>query len=347
MQYSHRILIVEDQPEVARLLNSAIMTLERNLGLINILSGEEAILDAMKNQVDLMVIDYRLPGINGLELLKKVRKIKPLLKGIMITGLTDPDVLQEIEEALPFSVFKKPVPIPDFLDAVVRALEPLSLSNSTDQDHFPIENEQELVDLFHELKEEFNAQAAIMFNDQGNIHVSISEIDEGLDENSLIEPLLPILNSVRNLNRINGNKEFTSWHIFSGGKYDMIFSQLDASHALVLTGVKKNPDQLIVKKIQEFLRTKHATNTQDIKFENSSKPQMDDVNNEELDQGNTDPMIEIQPIVENLQEKVPTDELNAFWDEAVETYTDSPSQPDDLSYEQAKELGLTPGDEQG
>ena len=81
MEFSHRILIVEDQREVARLIHSALMTMERNLGLINLPSGEEAILDAMNTQVDLLVIDYRLPGINGLELLHKIRNNSAFSKG--------------------------------------------------------------------------------------------------------------------------------------------------------------------------------------------------------------------------------------------------------------------------
>ena len=55
------------------MLHSALLTMERNLALINVPSGEEAVLDIMQNQVDLLVVDYRLPGINGIELIRKLQ----------------------------------------------------------------------------------------------------------------------------------------------------------------------------------------------------------------------------------------------------------------------------------
>ena len=45
------------------------------------------------------------------------------------------------------------------------------------------------------------------------------------------------------------------------------------------------------------------------------------------------------------KKKIPTDELRAYWDEAVEKQTSVPTNPDEISYEQARQLGLAPGGE--
>ena len=74
---AYRILIVEDQREVSLLLRSALQTLEHDLEVVEIPSGEEAILDASRNKVDLLVTDYRLAGITGIELMRKVRSHRP------------------------------------------------------------------------------------------------------------------------------------------------------------------------------------------------------------------------------------------------------------------------------
>ncbi len=66
---AYRILIVEDQREVSLLLRSALQTLEHDLEVVEIPSGEEAILDASRNKIDLLVTDYRLAGITGIELM--------------------------------------------------------------------------------------------------------------------------------------------------------------------------------------------------------------------------------------------------------------------------------------
>ena len=117
-----RIMIVEDQREVSRLLRSALETLEHDLAVVEIPSGEEAILYSTLNKVDLMVTDYRLPGMTGIELMVKVRKNQPEAKIILVTGMTDPRIRKQVAEAGANAFFIKPVPMADFLDAVERHL---------------------------------------------------------------------------------------------------------------------------------------------------------------------------------------------------------------------------------
>jgi len=119
---AYRILIVEDQREVSHLLRTALETLEHELEVIEIPSGEEAVLNASRNKVDLLVTDFRLAGITGIELMRKVRSHRPEAKVILITGLTDRKVRKEVAEAGADAFFLKPVPIADFLDAVERHL---------------------------------------------------------------------------------------------------------------------------------------------------------------------------------------------------------------------------------
>ncbi|NTW38138.1 MAG: response regulator [Syntrophobacteraceae bacterium] len=51
---SYRVLIVEDQREISRLLRSALETLEHDIQVVEAPSGEEAILDASRHRVDLL-----------------------------------------------------------------------------------------------------------------------------------------------------------------------------------------------------------------------------------------------------------------------------------------------------
>ena len=70
----------------------------------------------------------------------------------MITGLTDPKIWGEIEKTKPFAFFKKPVPIPDFLESVARALGPVSESISTVEETGTNGENQDLESQFHILK---------------------------------------------------------------------------------------------------------------------------------------------------------------------------------------------------
>src|SRR5215208_6564291 len=83
------ILIVDDQRDIVRLLHSTLQTLGHKLDIIDAPSGEEALLEASRRKVDLLVADYLLPGISGVELLRKVKVRNPDLKVIFISGITE------------------------------------------------------------------------------------------------------------------------------------------------------------------------------------------------------------------------------------------------------------------
>ena len=65
-----RILLVDDQRDILKLLHSTLDTLAHELEIIEAPSGEEALLETTREKIDLLVADYRLPGITGVELLE-------------------------------------------------------------------------------------------------------------------------------------------------------------------------------------------------------------------------------------------------------------------------------------
>jgi CheY-like chemotaxis protein len=115
---TYRILIVDDQSEVRRVLRSALETLGHNIKIIEVPSGEEAILVVTRQPIDLLIADIRLPGISGLELKERARKRSPEMHLILITGMTDEEIRQKVARAGADAYFFKPIEIPTFLDTV-------------------------------------------------------------------------------------------------------------------------------------------------------------------------------------------------------------------------------------
>ena len=74
---AHRILIVDDQHEVRRMLSTSLRTLGPEIEVVDVPSGEEALLVASRRPVDLLISDVRLPGLSGLELMARVHKRNP------------------------------------------------------------------------------------------------------------------------------------------------------------------------------------------------------------------------------------------------------------------------------
>jgi len=118
----YRVLIVDDTREVRRALVSAIETLDANIEIRDVPSGEEGLLELSSGPFDLLVSDVRLPGISGLELLTKIRIRQPELHVILVTGMVDAHVRQAVADAGAAAFFLKPIETADFLDAVERAL---------------------------------------------------------------------------------------------------------------------------------------------------------------------------------------------------------------------------------
>src|SRR6266545_960960 len=101
------ILLVDDQRDIVRLLHSTLQTLGHQLDIIDAPSGEEALLEASRKKIDLLVADYLLPGISGVELMRKVRARNPELKVIFISGVTERKARSEMLSAGAVAVFDK------------------------------------------------------------------------------------------------------------------------------------------------------------------------------------------------------------------------------------------------
>jgi Nif-specific regulatory protein len=86
------VLVVDDEPDN---LDAFRFNFGRTFQLLPASSGEEALALARANDVAVIVTDQRMPRMNGLDLLKAAREIRPDAVGIIVTAFTDVDVLIE------------------------------------------------------------------------------------------------------------------------------------------------------------------------------------------------------------------------------------------------------------
>lgn len=114
----YRVLIVDDQRDVRRVLRAALETLGPSIKVTDVPSGEEAILVISRQPIDLMVADVRLPGISGLELKDRAQVRNPSMRMLLITGLTDNRTRREVETAGVDGYFFKPIDMGSFLSTV-------------------------------------------------------------------------------------------------------------------------------------------------------------------------------------------------------------------------------------
>lgn len=104
----HTVLIVDDEIEILKSLNRGLHS--EPYDKIFVSSGAQAI-DAIKKDQNISVIltDMRMPGMNGLELLKLVDQINPKIVKIVLTGYTQlPQILATVNSVEIFKFMTKP-----------------------------------------------------------------------------------------------------------------------------------------------------------------------------------------------------------------------------------------------
>lgn len=107
------VLLVDDEGEFLETLVKRIQ--KRNVNATGVNSGEEALAFLGKNPVDVVVLDVRMPGMDGIETLRELKRQYPLTEVIMLTGHASLEVAIEGMELGAFDYLMKPVEIDDLL----------------------------------------------------------------------------------------------------------------------------------------------------------------------------------------------------------------------------------------
>ena len=88
----YKVLIVDDEPANLRTLARLFRA---DYEVLTAESGDEALALLEKHDFALLITDQRMPGMTGIELLKKTVPLRPRMVRIILTGYTDVDALVE------------------------------------------------------------------------------------------------------------------------------------------------------------------------------------------------------------------------------------------------------------
>lgn len=111
-----RILIIDDEPTVRDFLQEALKRKKIQVRLAS--SGREALNELKNDKFNLVISDIRLPDLNGMELLKKNKKIKNGPGVIMITGYSTVKSAVEAMKIGAYDYIAKPITL-DVMELVV------------------------------------------------------------------------------------------------------------------------------------------------------------------------------------------------------------------------------------
>ena len=116
-----RILIVEDDDSGRFTLTEAMR--KQGYEVVAVTDAEAALDQIVQQEFDLAVVDFRLPGLSGVEALPRIRQLNPHMVPIIMTAYGSKQLAMEAVKAGAYDFFTKPIKIDELNIVVQRALE--------------------------------------------------------------------------------------------------------------------------------------------------------------------------------------------------------------------------------
>ncbi len=112
----YKVLVVDDEAPVRDLFTDLLKKEECSVKCVS--TGEEALDTIGSEEFDVVLLDIKLPGISGIEVLKKIKDAKPNLIVIMITGFGyDEELISKSKEYGCAGYIGKNVPISQIMSS--------------------------------------------------------------------------------------------------------------------------------------------------------------------------------------------------------------------------------------
>lgn len=114
-----KVLLVDDEVEFAKALSERLRM--RKYDAKALYKSEDVIATVQKDAPDVVLLDLRMPGMDGLEILKKIKQAEPSIEVIMLTGLGDLKSMEEGMNSGAFDYIVKPVDIEELIVKIEKA----------------------------------------------------------------------------------------------------------------------------------------------------------------------------------------------------------------------------------
>ena len=116
-----RLLLVDDEEMFLEYLSRRLIN--RNFDVTTCLSGEEALEKIRDYDFDVIVLDVLMPGIDGIETLREIKKLKPITEVIMLTGHASLDSGIDGMKLGAYDYLRKPCNTKELISKIDKAFE--------------------------------------------------------------------------------------------------------------------------------------------------------------------------------------------------------------------------------
>jgi len=114
-----RVLIVDDEDELVSALEQRLNL--RGFEAKGVTTGAEALAYLAEWPCDVVLLDVKMPGIGGLELIKRIKEKRPDLQVILLTGWSSAEDAEKGKRLGAYDYLMKPVKIDDLVKVLLSA----------------------------------------------------------------------------------------------------------------------------------------------------------------------------------------------------------------------------------
>ena len=122
-----KVLLVDDEREFVQTLSERLLM--RDMGSAVAYDGESALQMVSEDEPEVMILDLKMPGIDGIEVLRRVKKTSPDIEVIILTGHGSEDDRKVCMELGAFAYLHKPVDIAVLTETLQSANEKIKEKN--------------------------------------------------------------------------------------------------------------------------------------------------------------------------------------------------------------------------
>jgi CheY-like chemotaxis protein len=348
-----RILIVDDQGDTRRGLRACLETLPYNLNILDVPSGEEAILVNSRQPFDLLVVDVRLPGISGLELIEHAQIRNPNLRIVLITGLTDPLVREQIANAKADAYFFKPFEMNDFLDVVRQYFKSFNEGEAPSQDDVSLSigpSSAVISERLARLRTDLKADCALLISETSEILAQTWVLPAKLRSEDLVNSTMSMMYAIEKVSAVLGSPIPNDLTVVASESYDFALKHVGQTVGLLVIGSAGSlfgefagstaihmqsaaSDLLTILSQIDGTIKPIGSETNSVRGISSSKLEIEK------------PAQEVDKIFDD-KTKIKSSNAVSFWEKvAEEDYVNKTLRPDAITYDQARQLGLAPDEE--
>ncbi|MBI5143651.1 MAG: response regulator [Candidatus Omnitrophica bacterium] len=121
----HKLLVVDDEQDICEFVQNFFH--ERGFQVFTALNGEEALSIAKRENPELVLLDIKMQGMDGIAVLKHLKETNKNLKVIMVTALEDQDKMNEACRLGACDYITKPLVLDHLEQAVEKQLKTVQL----------------------------------------------------------------------------------------------------------------------------------------------------------------------------------------------------------------------------